>query len=880
MKSVPKMKSIANNNLTALLRALVPTLPGLRPGCGPRPFACLLALVLGGPAAGRADVVQLPAVADTFLHGGAPENNAGGHAWFDAGTDGLGGVRRGLIRFDLTVLPAGSTVTSAVLTLTVVQSPGFGGSAVDSTMDLFRVLAAWNEGAKTGNNGALASPGEATWNARMAGSANWTVPGAAADAAATSSAAALVGAPIGATYSWSGTGLVSDVQFWLDNPAANHGWLLRSQLEATPRTVRGFASRENTSGQPVLTVGYSPPPNVPPQVTLISPTNNGTFVSGVPLTLQAVASDSDGSVTNVEFFANGVSLGSDPTGPDYSVTATLYTGVHLLTAVATDNRGAATVSATVTNTGITVPIPNPIAERIPKGDITVELRTVVDGLAAPLGMAVPDDGSGRMFVYDQEGRVWVVTASGRLSTPLLDVRSRLVLLGAYDERGLLGLAVHPDFAQHPLVYTYTSEPQAGTADFLSGLGTSNNHHSVIAEWRISAANSNVVDTTTRREILRIEQPQSNHNGGAMAFGPDGKLYVALGDGGSANDVAPGHVPGGNAQDLNRIWGKLLRLDVDARTSPNGQYGVPADNPFVGVDGLDEIWASGLRNPFSFSFERGTTNLYLADVGQNRVEEINLIIKGGNYGWNVKEGSFWFDGAGNVVTAPVRPPPPGLVDPIAEYDHDDGLAVIGGYVYRGTAIPALVGRYVFGDWGAFNAPSGRLFYLDAGNVIKELRLGREDRPLGLWLRGFGEGPDGELYLFASKQLGPSGNTGRMLKLVPVPAAIQLTGPSAPSPTHVTATWTGGAGPFALQKKTTLADPLWQNNAVVATPPVTVLRESDTGFYRVRDAATQIPTPFSAHLTGAAEPPANGSTATGFACSAWRAMRWPSTWPTAA
>jgi glucose/arabinose dehydrogenase len=593
-------------------------------------------------------------------------------------------------------------------------------------------------------------------------------------------------------------------------------------------------------------------PNVPPSVAITNPINGGTFTAGTPLTIAVHASDSDGSVTNVEFFDGATSLGSDATGPDFSLTTTLYTGEHLLTAVATDNLGESTVSATVTNTGVTVPILDPIAERVPKGDITIELQSAANGMAAPLGVVVPDDGSGRMFVHDQDGRVWIVTSAGRMATPLLDVRGRLVLLGAYDERGLLGLATHPNFAANPLIYTYTSEPYNGTADFQNGLGTTNNHQSVIAEWRISTGNSNLVDIASRREILRIDQPQSNHNGGSMHFGPDGKLYIVLGDGGQANDVAPGHVAGGNAQDINRIWGKLLRLDVDGSNSANGQYGVPLDNPFVGTDGLDEIWAYGLRNPFSFNFERGTTNLYLADVGQNKVEEVDIITKGGNYGWNVREASFWFDGAGNVVTAPVRPVPPDLIDPIAQYDHDDGLAVICGFVYHGTAIPELQGRFVFGDWGSFGAPSGRLFYLDAANKVKELRLGVEDRIFGMWIRGFGQDANGELYVLGSRQLGPTGDTGRMLKLVPVPRTLMMTSIAPSAGTNIVTTWTGGNGPFALQKKSSLEDAAWQNTGFSSTDTASAAADTTAGFFRAFDVASQYRVPLTAYLSGPSSP----------------------------
>jgi uncharacterized protein (TIGR03118 family) len=510
--------------------------------------------------------------------------------------------------------------------------------------------------------------------------------------------------------------------------------------------------------------------NVPPVVSITSPADGATFISPANVTIQATASDKDGTVTKVEFFDGTSSLGSVTTAP-YAKTVTLYAGTHALTAAATDNGGSTTTSAAVTVTVNTTPITNPIAAHIVKDNITIELQTIVDGLTAPLSLAVPDDGSKRMFVYDQVGLAWVVTkGSEKLPTPLLDVRSRLVTQGNYDERGLLGLATHPDFANHPLVYTYTSEPIDGVADFVNVMpaGVTNNCQSVIAEWRMDPNDPNRIDPASRREILRIDKPQSNHNGGTLRFGPDGFLYFSLGDGGQANDVANGHVPGGNAQNLQRIYGKILRIDVDGRNSANGKYGIPKDNPFVGQNAVQEIYAYGLRNPFTYSFDSLTGDLYVGDAGQNKIEEVDLITKGGNYGWNVKEGTFWFDSVtaniGQVVTGPVRPVPPDLIDPIAEYDHDEGNVVIGGFVYRGNLVPALQGRYVFGDWGSFAKPSARLFYLDPNDVIKELRIGLADRPAGFWLRGFGQDADGEMYAFGSTTLGPQGDTGVMLKIV--------------------------------------------------------------------------------------------------------------------
>jgi len=282
--------------------------------------------------------------------------------------------------------------------------------------------------------------------------------------------------------------------------------------------------------------------------------------------------------------------------------------------------------------------------------------------------------------------------------------------------------------------------------------------------------------------------------------------------------------------------------------------VPAENPLVGAPGLDEIYAYGLRNPFSFSFDRLTGELYLADVGQNKIEEIDRITRGGNYGWNLKEGSLYFDpnggGAGYVTATPVRPIPSGLVDPIAEYDHDEGLAAVGGYVYRGTQVPALQGRYLFGDWGSFGAPSGRLFYLDQGSVIRELRIGLEDRPLGLWLKGLGQDADGELYVLGSRTLGPAGDSGKVLKVIPPPNPIQVAAGPGTSPV---ATWAGGAGPFALQKKANLADPVWQNVSLAAQNTAPVPRDTETDFLRVADTAHQPAIPLTVQIDDQLEVP---------------------------
>lgn len=598
----------------------------------------------------------------------------------------------------------------------------------------------------------------------------------------------------------------------------------------------------------------------PLTVRITAPANQASFPAPTDVTIEATVSGGDGNVSKVAFFDGRAALGEDTSAP-YSVTVRLEAGEHSLSAQATTSSGATAASDTVrvtvaTSTPTGERIDDPIIARLPKGDTTIELEMVADGLIAPLGMAVPDDGSGRILVYDQGGLVHLISNGVKADAPVLDVRNRLVPLGSYDERGLLGLATHPNFAQSPLIYTYTSEPIGAAADFTASLeaGATNDHQSVIAEWRLDAANTNQVDVNSRREILRIDKPQANHNAGTMRFGPDGFLYITVGDGGAADDEGSGHVPGGNGQAITNVYGKVLRIDIDGRTAPNGQYAVPADNPFVGQDGLDEIYAFGLRNPYNFSFDRLTGELYLADVGQNEVEEINRVFRGGNYGWPIKEGSYYFDpngtNAGFITTLPVREVPANLADPIAQYDHDEGVAVVGGYVYRGAQLPGLVGRYVAGDWGNFDQAAGRLFYLDHVE-LKELRIGLDDRPLGLWLRGFGQDQDGELYIFGSTNVGPVGTSGVVLKIVP-PPAIEVAGVTATG-TNIVISWTNGVSPFVVQTQDQIAEPDWIAATYAESATASFAVDGDAAFFRAASAAGNPATPFSVFLSGANERP---------------------------
>jgi glucose/arabinose dehydrogenase len=418
----------------------------------------------------------------------------------------------------------------------------------------------------------------------------------------------------------------------------------------------------------------------------------------------------------------------------------------------------------------------------------ISLTPIATGLTAPnKGVAAPGDHD-HLYVVDQPGVAWRIDVNTGAKSVFLDIRARIVPLGAvgpgtFDERGFLGLAFHPDFASNGLFYTYTSEPVAGAPTFPSTLpaGTPADHQNVVAEWRVLGGGS----VGERRELLRIDWPQFNHNGGDMAFGPDGKLYISTGEGGNADDQGPGHGPNGNAQDLGVALGKILRIDVNGRNSTNGAYGVPGDNPFVSRSGaLKEIFAYGFRNPFRMSFDHKRGDLYVGDVGQNDIEEVDRVTAGGNFGWNVKEGTLFFDprgvdedGAAQRDPVTGRTVPAGLIDPIAQYDtHLEGHSVIVGFVYRGEDLSKIQGELVFGDFSRlFNFPSGphdygRLFHLNAESGSKQFRSIYEfhitpSNAPNLAVLGFGQDAAGEIYLLGNKSGVPFGDGGVVLRLTP-------------------------------------------------------------------------------------------------------------------
>ena len=388
---------------------------------------------------------------------------------------------------------------------------------------------------------------------------------------------------------------------------------------------------------------------------------------------------------------------------------------------------------------------DPVAGFFERG-VDVSLEKVVGGLTAPTDFAVASDDQDRWFVTDQTGEAYYVENGEKHQ--FMSVDDRMVDLGniygqyplekpgiQYDERGLLGLEFHPNFLENRKLYVrYSAPPDEDLPDGWD-------HYSILAEFK-ATTDLNAVEPDSHCELLRISHPQMNHNAGPMAFGPDGYLYVPMGDGGGANDDFYGHVDdwyglnsGGNAQDVSEnLLGTIMRIDVD--DPPGGEpYGIPNDNPLVDVEGaLDEIYAWGFRNPFGISFD-SNGNLFQADAGQALYEEVSVVLKGGNYGWNLKEATHTFDAANQDKPPSQGPdfaPKPGgegvqpLIDPIVEFPHTYkgeivGVVAIGGYVYEGDAIPELQGKYVYGAFHATHGSGRLLTAAPPGGELGEVTL---------------------------------------------------------------------------------------------------------------------------------------------------------------
>ena len=359
----------------------------------------------------------------------------------------------------------------------------------------------------------------------------------------------------------------------------------------------------------------------------------------------------------------------------------------------------------------------------PPSTLAITTQVVVTGLTSPLDLEHPNDGSGRLFVVEQGGTIRIIQNGALLPQPFLDISSKVMV---ENEMGLLGVTFHPNFATNRKFYVNYTRNNAGQ------------FQSVIAEYLASATNPNQSDPATERILLTVDQVGNfdNHKAGQLAFGADGFLYFGLGDGGSGGD------PFGHGQNTQILLGKLMRIDVNS-TSPGKQYAIPADNPFVSGGGLPEIYAYGFRNPWRFSFDSPTGRLFMADVGQDMFEEIDIVQKGGNYGWNTMEGMHCFNPPSGCNMT-------GLSLPIIEISHPEAIAVIGGFVYHGTAVAGMQGMYIFGDlsgkiWSLTEAPA---------NTFTRSLLATP----GFNISSFGQDDAGELYVMDI-------SNGRVLKIVP-------------------------------------------------------------------------------------------------------------------
>ena len=355
----------------------------------------------------------------------------------------------------------------------------------------------------------------------------------------------------------------------------------------------------------------------------------------------------------------------------------------------------------------------------------VRLRSVTEGVTASIGVTNAGDGSGRLFVIEQGGTIRIVTGDRVIERPFLDISGRLTSGG---EQGLLGLAFHPRFEANRRFYVNYTDTSGDT---------------VVAEYKRSRSSANRAAAGSERVLLTIDQPFANHNGGHLAFGPDGYLYIATGDGGGAGD------PQGNGQRLDTLLGKILRIDVNDRSQ--GEYGIPDDNPFRGDSGArPEIWSYGLRNPWRFSFDRATGAMWIGDVGQNQWEEIdfepNASDGGTNWGWNIKEGTRCFATQTECSAAGATDD---MTDPVAEYSHDFGCSVTGGFVYRGRRYESMRGLYFFADYC-----SGNMWTLPAARRGEEETLRLES---GRSIASFGENEAGELFVVDHQ--------GELLRVVP-------------------------------------------------------------------------------------------------------------------
>lgn len=414
--------------------------------------------------------------------------------------------------------------------------------------------------------------------------------------------------------------------------------------------------------------------------------------------------------------------------------------------------------------------------------IDATLKLIAEGFTSPVVLTSLDDGSGRLLIADQIGTIHVLNRDGRLSPELfLDLRGRITKLRqGFDERGIVGFALHPAFKTNRKFYVFYSAPrQAGAPEGWD-------HTSHVSEFQTVPGNPAKADPSSERLLLQIDKPQDNHNCGRLAFGPDGHLYIGTGDGGAANDTGLGHPAEGNGQNRSTLLGKILRIDVNH----GAPYAIPSDNPFAdGKQGRPEIFAYGVRNPWGLSFDRGgNRELFAVDVGQNSFEEVNVIVRGGNYGWRLREGLRGFDPQKPNQEKPDAPKVGALGEPLRDprmlyknlnaFRNDPqayGISVTGGYVYRGTALPRLRGHYLFADWSRNWAVAQGCLLIGnrPTNPDQELwdvqPLELNGHPGGIvpaYIVAIGEDADGELYYMTNGSNTLGGKTGKVFKLVPL------------------------------------------------------------------------------------------------------------------
>ena len=361
--------------------------------------------------------------------------------------------------------------------------------------------------------------------------------------------------------------------------------------------------------------------------------------------------------------------------------------------------------------------PTPTAAPIPSMPLqSMNLERVFPNVSfkRTVDLVFSNDETGRAFLILQAGRIEVFdyTAAGSQPKEFLDIRNKVSNRG--NEEGLLGMALSPNFFSDGHFYLYYSAADP--------------RRSVISRFSVEPDNLYSADPGSEQVILEVAQPHSNHNGGQIRFGPEGFLYISLGDGGGRGD------PDGNGQNLTTLLGSILRIDVGTLDS-SGTYFVPSSNPFTNAsNSKSEIWAYGLRNPWRFSFDSVTGDLWVGDVGQRGYEEINLVTRGGNYGWNVMEGSHCYTDSGGSCERS------GLEPPVAEYDRDGGCSVTGGYVYRGSRLPELSGAYVYGDYC-----SGKIWALrhDGSQITEQRQIVDSD----LTIPSFAQSPSGEIFILS-------------------------------------------------------------------------------------------------------------------------------------